>query len=68
MRTTYGLIQALTDYDFKNYVGNKKYDAMDTTECLVHLFHNFQQYQSWKVSDKEDPRFTPGPRYGWPYH
>jgi len=28
-------------------------------ECLVQLFHNFQQYQSWKVSDKEDPRFTP---------
>jgi len=44
------LIQALKDYDFKNYVGNKKYDTM---ECLVQLFHNFQQYQSWKVFIKK---------------
>ena len=50
MRTTFGLIQALKDYDFKNYVGNKKYDTM---ECLVQLFHNFQQYQSWKVFIKK---------------
>ena len=46
MRTTYGLLQALKDFDFKTYVGNKKYHTM---ECLVQTFHYFQEPQSWKV-------------------
>jgi hypothetical protein len=46
MRTTYGLIQALKDFDFKNCDGSKKYYTM---ECLVQTFHYFQEPQSWKV-------------------
>ena len=44
--TTYGLIQALKDFDFKNCDGSKKYY---TFECVVQTFHYFQEPRSWKV-------------------
>ena len=33
--TTYGLIQALKDFDFKTYVGNKKYDTYGMFSSVV---------------------------------
>ena len=40
--TTYGLIQVLKDFVYKNYDGSKTYHTM---ECLVQLFHYFQEPQ-----------------------
>ena len=52
--TTYGLLQALKDFDFKTYVRNKKYHTM---ECLVQTFHYFQEPQSWKVFTRRNMRY-----------
>ena len=42
MRTSHGLIQVLKDFVYKNYDGSKTYH---TIECLVQLFHYFQEPQ-----------------------